>query len=103
MDFTCLFFGVLFSVSGILFALEKGHVHLAAWKRMPPEEKEKINIRPLCRNIGAMILLSGVIFLLKGLWPEFKNRWFVFVMITWLILAGLDSWYITKSNRYYSR
>lgn len=67
---------------------------------MPQSEKEKIKIIPLCRNIGEVIALSGIIFLLKGLWPGFENHWFVAAMIAWLVIAGFDVWYIGKSNRY---
>ena len=65
------------------------------------EEKEKIKIVPLCRNIGEVIALNGLIFLLKGLWPGFENHWFVTAMIAWFIVAGFDLWYIEKSDRYY--
>ena len=30
MDFTCIFFGVLFTVAGFVFACGKGHIHLSA-------------------------------------------------------------------------
>ena len=42
MDYTCIFFGVLFTIAGFVFACGKGHIHLSAWKNMPQEEKEKI-------------------------------------------------------------
>ncbi|MCD7872688.1 MAG: DUF3784 domain-containing protein [Clostridiales bacterium] len=100
MDYTCIFFGILFTAAGILFAFGKGHIHLSAWKNMPREEKEKINIMPLCRNIGALITLSGIIFLAKGLWSGLAVRWFVWAMISWIIVAGIDIWHISKSNRY---
>ena len=100
MDYTCIFFGVLFTIAGVVFALGRGHVHLSAWKNMPQEEKEKIKIIPLCRNIGEVIMLNGIIFLIKGFWAEFSNHWFVCAMIAWLIVAGLDVWYIGKSDRY---
>mgnify|MGYP000062489438 FL=1 len=100
MDYTCIFFGVLFTIAGVVFAFGKGHIHLSAWKNMPQEEKEKIRIVPLCRNIGEVIALNGIIFLMKGLWAGFSNHWFVCAMIAWLIVAGLDVWYISKSNRY---
>ena len=41
MDYTCIFFGVLFTIGGIVFATGNGHPHLSAWRNMPPEEKEK--------------------------------------------------------------
>lgn len=100
MDFTCIFFGVVFIMTGILFAFGKCHIYLSAWKNMPQQEKENIRIGPLCRNIGGIIALSGIIFLSKGLFPAFENRCFVAAMILWLILAGFDVWYINKSNRY---
>ena len=67
---------------------------------MPQEEKEKIKIVPLCRNIGEVISLNGLIFLMKGFWAAFSNHWFVGAMIAWLIVAGFDVWYISKSGRY---
>ena len=100
MDYTCIFFGILFTVTGILFFAGKLHNHIHAWKNMPEEEKKKVRIVPLYRNIGEIIGLSGVIFLVKGFWPGFKNHWFTVSMVAWLIIAGLDFWYIQKSSRY---
>lgn len=100
MNFACIFFGILFTIEGFVFAFGKGYNHLSAWKNMPQGEKEKIKITPLCRNIGEVIMLNGIIFLIKGFWAGFSNHWFVGVMIAWMIVAGLDVWYISKSNRY---
>lgn len=100
MDFICIFFGILFTMAGFLFFIGKAHIHLSAWKNMPQEEKNKIKILPLCRNIGEVIILSGIIFLIKGLWADFSNHWFVGSMVAWLMVAWLDVWYITKSERY---
>ena len=100
MDYTCTFFGVLFTIAGFVFACGKGYIHLSAWKNMPQEEKEKIKIVPLCRNIGEVIALNGIIFLMRGLWSGFAGHWFVAAMIAWLMIAGFDVWYIGKSNRY---
>lgn len=101
MDFTCIFFGILFTLSGLWFAFGKGYLHLSLWKNMPQKEKDKLRIVPLCRNIGGIITLNGTIFLVKGFLPLFTNHWFVSAMIAWMILAGLDVWYIEKSNRYH--
>ena len=100
MDFVCLLFGVLFFAAGGLFYGGKGHIHLAVWKQMSNEEKERILIRPLCRNIGTMILLCAAIFLAGGVWTFFKHHLFVFAMIGWMIVSGLDVLYIGKSKRY---
>ena len=100
MDFICVFLGILFTIAGFLFFFGKAHIHLSAWKNMPQEEKEQIQILPLCRNIGGVIILSGIIFLLKGLWVDFSNHWFMGSMVAWLVVAGLDVWYMTKIQRY---
>ena len=100
MNITCIIFGTAFVIVGVLFALGKVHPRLSAWKNMSQEEKEKINIIPLCRNIGEVILLSGIIFLLNGFLISFQEHWFTGAMIAWLIFAGLDVWFIGKSKRY---
>lgn len=55
MDFTCIFFGILFTLAGLWFAFGKGYLHLSLWKNMPQKEKDKLRIIPLCRNIGLFI------------------------------------------------
>ena len=100
MNLTCIIFGTAFAAVGVLFAFGKLHSHLSAWKNMSQEEKDKINIVLLCRNIGEVILLSGIIFLLNGFSPSFQEHWFTGAMIAWLIVAGLDVWFISKSKRY---
>lgn len=100
MNYSCVFFGLIFIAAGILFACGKVHIHLAAWKQMPESEKEKIRIRPLCLNIGEIIMLNGVIFLLKGLLVGFTSNWFTIAMVAWMVVAGFDAWYISKSNKF---
>lgn len=100
MNITCIAFGAIFSVAGIVFGTGKGHIHLKAWKSMPEEERAKIRIVPLCRNIGAMIVLCGIIFLLGGFWAAFKNTAFVWAMIVWMTGACVDVYLIEKSKRY---
>ena len=65
MNGACLFLGILFLAAGIYFYSGKAVNHITAWKTMPEEEKRKIHIRPLCRNVGMMIATSGIIFLLR--------------------------------------
>ena len=47
-----------------------------------------------------VIALSGIIFLIKGFWSSYVERWFTAAMIVWMLLAGFDVWYIGKSDRY---
>lgn len=100
MEFACVFFGILFIASGVWFASGRGHIHLSAWKNMPQAEKERIRIQPLCRNIGEVIALNGMIFLARGVWPGFQQHWFLIAMAAWMVIAGMDVWYIAKSGRY---
>ena len=103
MNLTCILFGLAFVTTGLLFAAGLLHGHISAWKHMPEEEKRRVRILPLCRNIGWVISLSGVIFLLGGLWPGFLTHGFVGAMVAWLVAAGLDLLYIEKSHRYENR
>lgn len=100
MHVASIFLGVLFMMAGLLFVCGKIHIHLSNWKNMPSEEKEKIDIVPLCRNVGAVIMLSGVIFMIKGLWSGFTGSWFTLTMVAWFMAAGADLLYIEKSRRY---
>ena len=100
MNWSSIFFGLLFTAVGILFFFGKVHPHLSAWQQLPQEEKDALNMVPLCRNIGEVIALSGIIFLMNGLWRGFRTHWFTGSMIAWLVVAGLDVWYLSKSPRF---
>ena len=67
---------------------------------MPEEEKDKIRIRPLCLNIGGMIMLCGLVFLLKGLLADVSSNWFTIAMVVWMVLGMVDVRFISKSKRY---
>ena len=75
MNGACLFLGILFLAAGIYFYSGKAVNHITAWKTMPEEEKRKIHIRPLCRNVGMMIA-TAVSFLLSGAWYAFRKSGF---------------------------
>ena len=45
-------------------------------------------------------MLNGLIFLLKGLFAGFTSNWFTIAMVAWMIVAGFDVWYISKSKKY---
>lgn len=86
----------------IYFYSGKAVNHITAWKTMPEEEKRKIHIRPLCRNVGMMIATSGIIFLLSGAWYAFRKSGFLWCMVGWMVLSGADVYWIGKSGRYQS-
>lgn len=103
MNITSILFGLVFFIVGIIFFVGKGHVNLSAWKSMSKDDKSQINIKPLCQNIGGMIMLCGVIFLVSGLWGRFQEKFFIWSMILWLIAAGTDVYFIGKSERYINK
>ena len=100
MNFTCLILGILFAAAGVFFYSGRAVNHITAWKSMSEDEKRKIRIGPLCRNVGTMIFISGIIFILSGLWEAFRGDVFLWSIIAWLILSGLDVYWIGKSGRY---
>lgn len=100
MNISCLLFGILFLTAGALFALGRLHERIAAWQKMSEAERHAVDIVPLCRNIGGMIMLCGLIFLAAGVFDGFFRHAFVWAMIAWMILSGFDVWYIEKSGRY---
>ena len=103
MNFTCIFLGIVFLIAGCMFAYGKVHIYMSFWSNMSLEEKEKIKIIPLCHNIGAVITLSGVIFLMRDFLSVLAKNGFVAAMIAWLIIAMIDVWYIQNSERYTSQ
>lgn len=103
MNITCIVLGVCFVAFGYFFAIGKIHTKMTAWREMPLAEKEKIKIGPLCQNIGQMIMVSGIIFLISGFWKGFRIHLFVWSMVIWLIIAGIDLWDITKHKKYEKR
>ena len=103
MDFVCILFGIAFMVAGGLFFMGKLHTRMKSCQNMPDEEKEKINIVPLYRNVGQMIFLCGTIFLTKGIVPVFSQRYFTLAMVIWLVLSGLDLCYVSKSRKFYTK
>lgn len=100
MNYTCILLGIIFMIFGTAFACGKCHIHLSAWKNISQEEKDKINIIPLIKNIGAFIFTAGFIFLIKGTWGNLSNHVFIIMMIIWFLLAGYDVYYINKSTHY---
>ena len=85
MNIGCILFGILFIIGGNWFSMGNAYTHLRAWQEMPEKQRQSIRIRPLCRNIGGMIVLCGCIF---G------------IHIIFCIIARIDIWMIEKSGRY---
>ena len=100
MNIGCILFGILFIIGGNWFSMGNAYTHLRAWQEMPEKQRQSIRIRPLCRNIGGMIVLCGCIFVAGGIFRLCGRPSFLFLMVLWMISAGIDIWMIEKSGRY---
>lgn len=100
MNITCIIFGILFIAAGIMFFIGKAHEHIESYSRMSEAEKANIKIEPLCRNIGIVIGLAGIGFLIAGVVSIFASKLFIWYMIAWFVGAGFDARFISKSNHY---
>lgn len=100
MNITCVVFGTVFLIIGFMFFIGKVHEHIDGYKKMSEEEKAAIKIIPLCRNVGVVIGLAGIGFVIAGFVSVFADKIFVWYMIAWFIGAGLDIRYISKSSRF---
>jgi formate/nitrite transporter FocA (FNT family) len=100
MNLQCIVFGIIFLLVGIAFFIGGGQNWIKAWREMPQEEKNKIRLDELSKNIGCVFLVASSIFLISGFSPEFFNAAFIWCMVAWFVLTGIDVAFITKSNRY---
>ena len=98
----CLITALLMSVVGIGFCTGKALRYIKGYQTTPEEEKSKINIKPLCRNLGAVFFIAAAIFGAAGISEIFCLRYFKWAIIAWLALGCADVLYIGKSKRFIS-
>lgn len=97
MDITCLFLGFLFFISGYLIFSQKITNYLI--KRNSFKQKENIKVNLLYKNIGFMIIVNSLIFLLSGFSSRFKKNIFTWSIILWFILTVFDIYWIEKLKK----
>ncbi len=100
MNLYCIIFGFGFLIYGIGLALGKAPKMIKALREMPEEEKSKLRIDLLGKNMACVFLSAAIIFILSGFSSAFKDAAFIWCMVAWLVGTGLDIAYISKSNRY---
>ncbi|MCD8209520.1 MAG: DUF3784 domain-containing protein [Coprobacillus sp.] len=100
MNITCLAFGAVIIIFGILFFVGKLHKYFSFWKKMSFEERSKINIKAISHNIGLVLFVCGAILLAAGLWSFFYSKLFIWFMIGWVVITVMDFAYLTKSKRF---
>ncbi len=90
--------GVVILVFGLLFFFRKILKYFHFWKKMSPSERSKVNTKPLCRNVGSVISLAGVILIVAGLWEFFLSEIFLWAMIAWVVIVVFDFSYLMKNK-----
>lgn len=88
MSYIRIFWGVFLITLGTLSAFGKeGMCFFARDSRARRKSAER---RLLYRNLGELVIVSGILFLLKGLWPEAQEHGLLCAMTAFLIVAALD-------------
>lgn len=102
MNLYSIIFGLIFLAAGAAFFAGLTPGWLNVWQRMSEREKSKIRIDRLSRNIGCVVGAASAVFLAAGFNPAFHHAAFMWCMIAWFILTGLDIVFINHSGWYKS-
>ena len=96
---TCSVIGLIFVILGIYLLTGRGSFLLAGYNTMSESEKSKYNAEALCKFMGKIVLIVGVLTFFLGI--ENIINWFVWVysviVIGLAIFAGV---YTNKSARF---
>lgn len=103
MNLYCVVFGLVFLAVGIAFFFGAASHWIKGWREMPKEERDKIRMDKLRKNIGGVFWTAGIIFLVSGFSVSFFNAAFTWCILIWFVLTGIDIAFITKSKRYRSK
>ena len=98
MNITCLVFALLFLVCSFIFFGGRGDLFIPNWKKLSDKEKEEIPLHELSLNMGIVLSICAIILLASGLFEGFRDHFFAIAMVIWLIGAGVDVYFIEKSN-----
>lgn len=100
MNLYCIIFGIIFFILGITFLMEIAPSWIKEWRETPECDKKKVNIRLISKNVGFVFLTASAIFMISSFNQSFKENYFLWCMIIWLIGTGVDVAFISKSTRY---
>ncbi len=97
---TCILLGIVFVILAVLVIFTNLYQKFDFWKRMTEEERADLKMRRLCVNVGIVIAICGAIFLTAGFWDAFRIHAFIWCMLVWFVLCGVDAYTITKLSWY---
>ncbi len=100
MNITCIAFGGVLLIFGVLFFVTKLYRLFPFWKKMSFEERAKLNMKAISRNIGVMICVCALILLAAGLWEFFYTKVFIWAMILWFVAVVMDAILIATKKKY---
>ncbi|WP_018591298.1 DUF3784 domain-containing protein [Terrisporobacter glycolicus] len=95
-----LMFSIMFMIVSYALYTGKALKYMKSYEAMRDEDKEKIKVIPLCRNISVAIFLAAIIFFIAACSLEFRENFFQWFIVIWTIGCAIDLWYINKSKKY---
>ncbi|MCD8195431.1 MAG: DUF3784 domain-containing protein [Coprobacillus sp.] len=101
MNITCIAFSVVLFIFGVLFLFTKLYRFFPFWKKMPLQERAKMNMKAISINIGLMIIVCSLILLAAGVWEFFYDKIFIWAMIIWGVAIVMDAVLISTKKLYY--
>lgn len=103
MNFYCIIFGVLFAAFSVAFFLGKQPKFLNLWVKTTSQESSEINIQALYKNVSLVLFLAAFLFIVSGFFQGFLDQYFIWGILAWFVLTGLDVLYISKSKKFITK
>jgi hypothetical protein len=96
----CFVISVAMLIIGIGFFTGMAVNFIKDYQEIEEKEKQKIKIGVLCKNISLMFFTAALIFAIAGASEVFRQDYFKWVILAWLVLGTADVIYISKSKRF---
>lgn len=96
----CYVISLIMFVTGIMFFNTKAKEYINGYKNLSNNEKSKIDIKNLCRNISILFFLSSIIWGLAGYSEVFKRTYLVWSVLIWIVICILNIIIINKFKLY---
>lgn len=99
MTFLCVSIGIGTLIVSLLFFAGHGLNLISGWTKLSVKEKTKINAKKLERNVAMIFLLISIIFSIAGYSNLFREKYFLWSMVAWLTITGLDIYWLNSTKR----
>ena len=88
MNYGYVFFGIIFTVTGIMLACEKLQI-----------TNRSSQSKTISLNAGEIIMLNGLIILIKGILFNSSANWLFIAVISWVLIVIFDIFFLSKNNK----